>query len=107
MALRAMRLWRDVRPAGGRVTSDEAIQIALDAGEPHETSEYRITAVATGENMLSLKLVRVIGLAERAQLTHVTFNKTGHDRDMFKQQCARAWQWLVDQHRLSRQETGI
>lgn len=89
------------------MTSAEAIRIALEAGEPHESNVYRITATSTGENMLSLKLVRVIGLAERAQLTHVTFNKTGHDRDMFKQQCARAWQWLADQHRVARQETGI
>jgi len=88
------------------MTSAEAIRIALEAGEPYETREYRITAVESSPHVLELKLTRMIGLAERSQKTHATFSEHG-DVDMFKQQCARAWQWLVDQHRLSRQETGI
>lgn len=88
------------------MTSAEAIRIALEAGEPHESREYRTTAVESGANVLRLKLTRLIGLAERSHETHATFSEHA-DVDMFKQQCARAWQWLADQHRVARQETGI
>lgn len=88
------------------MTSAEAIRIALEAGEPHESREYRITATEASPTLLRLKLTRLIGLAERSHETHATFSE-GCDRDMFKQQCARAWQWLADQHRVARQETGI
>lgn len=88
------------------MTSAEAIRIALEAGEPHETSEYRITATESSPHVLELKLTRMIGLAERSQKTHAVFSE-GVDVDMFKQQCARAWQWMADQHRAARQETGI
>lgn len=88
------------------MTSAEAIRIALEAGEPHETSEYRITATESSQHVLRLKLTRLIGLAERSHETHAVFSEHV-DVDMFKQQCARAWQWLVDQHRVARQETGI
>lgn len=88
------------------MTSAEAIRFALDAGEPHESREYRITATESSANVLKLKLTRLIGLAERSHETHATFSEHA-DVDMFKQQCARAWQWLADQHRVARQETGI
>lgn len=88
------------------MTSAEAIRLAIEAGEPHETREYRITATESSANVLRLKLTRLIGAAERSHETHATFSEHG-DADMFKQQCARAWQWLVDQHRVARQETGI
>ena len=88
------------------MTSAEAIRIALEAGEPHRTHVFFATATEAGAHVLKLKLTRLIGLAERSHETHATFSE-GCDRDMFKQQCARAWQWLADQHRVARQETGI
>lgn len=87
------------------MTSAEAIKLALEAAEPHETREYRATAAASGIGMLKLRLVRAIGAAERSQETHAGYLHI--DSDIFKQQCARAWQWLADEHRKTRAETGI
>lgn len=88
------------------MTSAEAIQHALDAAEPHETRDLHALAAEGGANVLKLRMVRHIGLAERSHETHATFSE-GCDRDIFRQQCARAWAWLVEQHDKSRRETGI
>lgn len=88
------------------MTSSEAIQLALETGEPHRTHTVFTTATAASEHVLKLKLTRMIGAAERSHETHATFSE-GADVDIFRQQCARAWQWLADEHRKARSETGI
>lgn len=88
------------------MTSAEAIQLALETGEPHRTHAFFTTATSETPSLLKLKLTRMIGAAERSHETHATFSE-GCDAIMFRQQCARAWQWLADEHRRGRQETGI
>lgn len=87
------------------MTASEAIQHALAAAAPHESEQYRPVAVEAGPHHLELRLVRVIGMAERSHSTHV--RRDTDDPATFTQQCARAWEWLAQEHRKSRAETGV
>lgn len=84
---------------------EHALRLALDAGDAVPRRFVVDVRPGLDDRFVRLSLTRMIGLAAREQTTSVS--RDTDDPLQFTQRCARAWKALEDQHKATREATGI
>lgn len=85
---------------------ERALRLALDAGDPYAGRGLDLDVrPGLDDRFVRLSMTRMIGLAAREQTTSVS--RDTDDPLQFTQRCARAWKALENQHKATREATGI